>query len=405
MKLTIMMTIYIVGTLLALLLLWLPLRRVMDPEKKHPRRVLIPILAVAVLFAFPPIGALLPDGPLCWFFQGWGNTFLGYLMFFFGPLAVAELILLPVRLVHLIRRRNWWTPGRGTTAGLLALLVLFTVGINVTGFHTSHDVKVTRCTLPLETLDQTEPLRVVLVGDLHIGVNSTPQLYRDMVDRINEQEADLVLVAGDIVTSSFGAMGDPAVYTEIFQKIQSRLGVYVVYGNHDVEEPLLGGFTFVGAENALRHPDMPGFLADCGWTLLTDELVRIPERNGLVLAGRRDESRPGDGVTERAALEELLAEVDPEEPVLLLEHEPADLEEMGALGVDLSMSGHTHNGQIFPGNIVSRIKGPQSYGLKAWGDAYALVTSGVGYYGPPIRVGTISEIMVMDIGERLDSEE
>jgi predicted MPP superfamily phosphohydrolase len=70
---------------------------------------------------------------------------------------------------------------------------------------------------------------------------------------------------------------------------------------------------------------------------------------------------------------------------------------MGDLGVDLSLSGHTHDGQIFPGNLISRLRGPQSYGMEQWGSSKAIVTSGVGYYGPPIRVGTISEIVVIDI--------
>ena len=303
-----------------------------------------------------------------------------------------------MRLAYLCAKRKRWRPRRKSSVCLLLALLALSIGINVSGSHTARDVRVTGYTIAKETLGQKEPVRIVLIGDLHIGVNSSPKLYEDMVARINEREPDLVLVAGDIVTSSFGAMEDPDAYAAILRQIRAPCGVYVVYGNHDVEEPLLGGFTFIGAENAHRHPDMPGFLRACGWTLLTDEIVRLPELHGLCLAGRRDETRPGDGVTERAPLARLLADTVPEEPVLLLEHEPADLDGMGELGVDLSVSGHTHDGQIFPGNLFARIKGPQSYGLKPWGDALALVTSGVGYYGPPIRVGTISEIVVIDLG-------
>lgn len=97
------------------------------------------------------------------------------------------------------------------------------------------------------------------------------------------------------------------------------------------------------------------------------------------------------------SLQELLKDADPNKKVLLLEHEPADLDIMGDEGVALAVSGRTHDGQIFPGNILVRIIGPQSYGLKDWGTAKAIVTSGVGYYGPPIRVGTISEIVVIDL--------
>jgi predicted MPP superfamily phosphohydrolase len=142
---------------------------------------------------------------------------------------------------------------------------------------------------------------------------------------------------------------------------------------------------------------MEGWVKDCGWKLLTDEVTRIPELNGLVIAGRRDESRPGEGLMERADLEDLLKDVDPEESILLLQHEPSDLDDLDECGVDLSVSGHTHDGQIFPGNIITRILENQSYGMKDWGEATAIVTSGVGYYGPPIRVCTISEIVVIDL--------
>ncbi len=222
-------------------------------------------------------------------------------------------------------------------------------------------------------------------------------MYEDMVRLINEQEADLVLVAGDIVTSSFGAMGDPERWADVLGGIRSHFGTYVVYGNHDVNEPLLGGFTYVGAENAHRDPAMPGFLEDCGWKLLQDETATVPELGGLCIAGRRDLSRPGDGVKSREDLSVLLAEIDPSAPILLLQHEPAELEALDALGVDLAVGGHTHDGQIFPGNVITRMLAEQSCGKKQWGGCWSVATSGVGYFGPPIRVGTVSEIAVIDI--------
>lgn len=395
-KLIIMIVIYAATEVLGLVLLYGPLKRVVDPDSKYSLRVMVPVIVLGVIFAFPLIGALVPDGPVCWFFQKWGNITIGYLIYFFGTLLVVRLFEFAVRAAGRIRTHKKQTPSRGYCASMLILLLALAVALNITGWKTSHDVRTTFYSVPKETLGQTEPLRIVLIADTHIGVNSSPQLYRDMVDRINEQDPDLVLIAGDIVTSSFGAMRDPDAYAEIMRGINAKYGKYVVYGNHDVEEPLLGGFTYIGAETALRHPQMEQFISDCDWTLLRDEVVKLPELNNLVIAGRRDESRPGDGVKVRAALSELMAGTDPDEPVLLLQHEPADLTELDRYGVDLSVSGHTHDGQIFPGNIISRIKGPQSYGLKNWGNASVVVTSGVGFYGPPIRVMTISEIVVID---------
>ena len=396
MRLISMIILYCVAVGIALAILYGPLRRSIDPQKQHPGRAAVIVLLLAGLLSFPLIGALVPDGPVCWFFQKWGNVFIGYVLYFFSPLIIIWIITLFVRMIHRIRHHEKWNPPRWLSAGVLICLLALTIGLNVWGGQVAHDVKVTKYTIDKSILGQTEPLRIVLIGDLHIGVNSTPQIYRDMVDRINEQKPDVILVAGDIVTSSYGAMSDPDLYAGILSQMKATKGKFVVYGNHDVDEPLLGGFTYAGADNALRNPDMPGFIKACDWTLLTDEVIRLDELNGLYLAGRRDESRPGDGVKERASLEKLLEGTDPSEPIMLLQHEPADLEELSDYGIDFSLSGHTHDGQIFPGNVYGRIKGPQSYGMKQWDSSLAEVTSGVGFYGPPIRVGTISEIVVID---------
>ena len=392
MKLTIMLGLYMAMVAASLALLSRFLRWAFPGRRLWP----VPI-CVTLLYLFPPVGALLPDGPACWFFQRWGNVFMGYLLYFFGALLIVWLGMLPARIAHRRRNRMPWAPARAVAALILAVLALGSVAINVLGWRTAHDVKVNRYEISREQMGQEEPLRIVLIADLHMGVNSTPELYREMTERINEQQPDLVLVAGDLITSSYGAMERPEEYAEALGGIRATYGVYAVYGNHDVDEPLLGGFTYVGAEKALRNPELPRFLERCGWTVLTDEAVTVPELGGLTIVGRRDLARPGDGVRERASLEELLSGIDRAAPVILVEHEPAELEKLSGLGVDLSLSGHTHDGQIFPGNLLVRMLSPQACGKRQWGDTTVVVTSGVGYYGPPIRVGTDSEIVVIDV--------
>ena len=397
MRLAIMLCIYSVISAAGLLLLRGPLKRVLGDGKASRFFGKLIFAVLLVMIAFPVAGGLVPFGPACFFFQKWGNIFIGFFIYFFGCLLIVRTLLLPVHLVHRIRKHSAWKPSRAASSALVFGLLALSVFTNVLGYRTARDVRVTNYTLPKETLGQTESRRIILIGDLHIGVNSGTQLYRDTVDLINEQDADLILIAGDILTSTYEGMGDPEACASILSEMQSSSGNYVVYGNHDVEEPLLGGFSTIGPENAVRHPEMEGFLKKCGWELLTDEVVSLPGWNGLYLAGRRDESRPGDGVRERMPLKELLTGIDPSSPVLLIQHEPSDLEELDSLGIDLSVSGHTHDGQIFPGNIISRMFVPLTYGLESYGKSLALVTSGIGFYGPPIRVGTISEIVVIDL--------
>lgn len=395
MRLAIMIAIYMAIVIVAMVILGSLTKNLQLKKSSRDMITFISLFAFFVMAMFPLIGAVVHDGPVCWFFQKWGNIFMGLFMFFFMTLAAVAIIELIIWIVRRASKKKGGVP-HGAAAMLIIPLIV-TVAVNLAGSQTAHDVKVTNYSIEKEKLGLTEPARIVLFADTHIGVNSTPKIYEDMVDRINEQDADLVVVAGDLVTSSFGAMRDPEIYASIMRGIESKYGVYAVYGNHDVDEPLLGGFTYAGKENAKRNPAMEGWVSDCGWKLLTDDVMRIPELNGLVIAGRRDESRPGEGFDERAPLSDLLKETDPDDSILLLQHEPSDLYELDEYGVDLSVSGHTHDGQIFPGNIITKILTEQSYGMENWGDAIAVVTSGVGYYGPPIRVCTISEIVVIDL--------
>lgn len=390
-----MIAIYMAIVIVAMVILGSVTKNLQLKKSSRDMITFISLFAFFVMAMFPLIGAVVHDGPVCWFFQKWGNIFMGLFMFFFMTLAAVAIIELIIWTVRSASKKKGGVP-HGAAAMLIIPLIV-TVAVNLAGSQTAHDVKVTNYSIEKEKLGLTEPARIVLFADTHIGVNSTPKIYEDMVDRINEQDADLVVVAGDLVTSSFGAMRDPETYASIMRGIESKYGVYAVYGNHDVDEPLLGGFTYAGKENAKRNPAMEGWVNDCGWKLLTDDVTRIPELNGLVIAGRRDESRPGEGFDERAPLSDLLKETDPDDSILLLQHEPSDLYELDEYGVDLSVSGHTHDGQIFPGNIITKILTEQSYGMENWGDAIAVVTSGVGYYGPPIRVCTISEIVVIDL--------
>lgn len=395
MRLAIMIAIYMAIVIVAMVILGSVTKNLQLKKSSRDMITFISLFAFFIMAMFPLIGAVVHDGPVCWFFQKWGNIFMGLFMFFFMTLAAVAIIELIIWTVRRASKKKGGVP-HGAAAMLIIPLIV-TVVVNLAGSQTAHDVKVTNYSIEKEKLGLTEPARIVLFADTHIGVNSTPKIYEDMVDRINEQDADLVVVAGDLVTSSFGAMRDPETYASIMRGIESKYGVYAVYGNHDVDEPLLGGFTYAGKENAKRNPAMEGWVSDCGWKLLTDDVTRIPELNDLVIAGRRDESRPGEGLDERAPLSDLLKDTDPDDSILLLQHEHSDLYELDEYGVDLSVSGHTHDGQIFPGNIITKILTEQSYGMENWGDAIAVVTSGVGYYGPPIRVCTISEIVVIDL--------
>lgn len=171
--------------------------------------------------------------------------------------------------------------------------------------------------------------------------------------------------------------------------------MYAVYGNQDVEETLFGGFPISPISEAFRSPEMEQFFDDCGFITLTDEIVTLD--NGIQIAGRIDGEKAGDGTTNRMSASELLANADKRRPILVLQHEPKDFENLKPAGADAAFCGHTHAGQLFPGNYVIPLFNENVWGYENVFGLDTFVTSGVGYYGPPMRVGTDSEVMVIQI--------
>ena len=191
------------------------------------------------------------------------------------------------------------------------------------------------------------------------------------------------------------ALDDPEKLAEILRGIRSKYGVYACYGNHDIQEKILAGFTFGSKEKKESTPEMDEFLEKAGITLLRDEYVLIDD--SFYLYGRPDYERPGRGIDKRKTPQEITEGMDVSLPVLVIDHEPRELQELADTGVDVDLCGHTHDGQVFPGNIVIRFFWENPCGYLKKGNMHNIVTSGVGLFGPNMRVGTKSEICDVSI--------
>ena len=179
MRLTIMILIYLFAVLLALSILYGPLRKALDSEHRRAAGTIIVSVILGVLFLFPLIGALVPDGPACWFFQKWGNIIAGYMIYLFSMLLVVRIVEGVVRLRRRHRTGEKQPISRQYAIAVLAVLFIGAAAINVFGSSAAHDIKTTFYELPRETLGQKEPLRVVLIADTHIGVNTTPDFSEE----------------------------------------------------------------------------------------------------------------------------------------------------------------------------------------------------------------------------------
>ena len=177
---------------------------------------------------------------------------------------------------------------------------------------------------------------------------------------------------------------------ETLRGIRSKYGVYACYGNHDIEEPVLAGFTFRQGEKKESDPRMDAFLKEANITLLHDEGTLIDGK--FYLYGRPDAHRPGRGVEVRKTPGEITAEMDKSKPIIVLDHQPKELQALADAGVDLDLCGHTHDGQMFPGNLTIKLMWENACGYLQKGKMHNIVTSGVGLFGPNMRVGTKAEI-------------
>ena len=355
------------------------------------RRVWLPLYILLSLV--PVAGAFLPDGPLRFALQAAGNIWLGFYLYY-GWFLI--MLMIPAEIVRRVRG------GRGGALHGAALCLSLAVSSCFVGYGLVHAQRtvVTRQEVAIrksagDPAAEQKEMRLALVGDFHLGVNSKLPTTRRMVELINAEEPDAVLIAGDVFTSSYRGLKNPAPYAEALRGIRAKYGVYAVYGNHDVEETLFGGFPVSPVSEAFRTPEMEAFFRDSGFTVLADEGTLLGE--DVQLYGRLDLDKSGDGTSDHLAPAELLASADPEKPILILQHEPKDFRALAEAGADLALCGHTHNGQIFPGNLVIPFFNENAYGYVFVDGLHTLVTAGVGYYGPPLRIGTDSEVMIVTL--------
>lgn len=324
-----------------------------------------------------------------------GNYWLGvvqYILLFVIWFDLIRIILLKWKLINekIIHARK--------TFILVGILCFLVVGAFST-YGVIHAKKIVVNSYQVQIdkkVDKFSNLKVALVSDLHFGYNSSLSHVKKMVKLINESDPDVVVIAGDIFDNSYEAIYKPDKIIQEIKKIKTKYGVYAVYGNHDIDEKILAGFTFSWKKNKnLNDPRMTSFLEKANIKLLRDESLLIDD--SFYLVGRIDYHKYGMKVEKRKTIEELVSSFDKSKPIILIDHEPYELEEIAKVGVDLDLSGHTHNGQMFPSNVFIKFIWKNPHGLLKVDNMYSAVTSGVGVYGPNMRVGTTAEVMVLDL--------
>ena len=315
-----------------------------------------------------------------------GGYWLGAFVFLLQLFLLADLVLLLAGGTGLIP--GYVLPTTRFYAG--AAVVLLTAATSAYGCYNASRIKHVSYDIKLNSAPAKE-IKIVFIADLHLGEMHSERHLKKIVEGINSQTPDIVCLVGDIFNDDFNAIRRPEKAMALFRSIDAAYGVYACLGNHD------------GNRRGTLN-EMMNFLENSGVELLNDVHTVIDET--IVLIGRLDASPIGGfGDMARKDFSEIISGVDTTLPAVVIDHNPANIGEYGG-EVSLILSGHTHRGQLFPFNLLTRSLFTVDYGhyRKDPLSPHVIVTQGVSTWMMPMRVGTSNEIVSVIIAGNLFSE-
>lgn len=357
-------------------------------------RFKVPFAVVYLFMALSPVIAfLLPKSAVAIVIRRISTYWIGIMLYSLLYVVLFDLLRLIAKHTKL---KNTLLFSRGSVISIGSVIVACAVATCLYGIFNARNIKVNEYSVTVnKSCGSDKHLKAVLVADLHMGYAIGVDHITNMVEKINQQDADIVIIAGDIFDNSYDGMDDPEGIKAQLRSIKSKYGVYAVYGNHDIDEKILMGFTFDWGGKQLHNEKMTNFMKECNIKLINDESVLINDE--FYLVGRRDTDKPGTEDGTRAEISELTKDLDKTKPIFVLSHEPDELQKTADAGADIDFSGHTHDGQLFPGNLTIGLFWENPCGMIKKDNMYSIVTSGVGVYGTFMRVGTDAEICSVDI--------
>lgn len=298
-----------------------------------------------------------------------GSCWMAVLFYLFLLLPIADLAALILHLASV--DASTYVPVLGTIVSIAILLIVIQGVWNAW----TPIVRTYEITIPKATGDLQE-LQVAVASDLHLGALVRKSYLNVLVRRMNAMKPDLILLPGDVLDDSL----EPFIrqnMADSMKQLKARFGVYAVLGNHEY----FGGHI----QDYVRR------MKEIGIEVLLDRVVRVADH--FYIAGRKDKTAERSTSEGRLSHEALLAETDKALPILMMDHQPFGYDLAAASGVDVLLSGHTHRGQMAPNFLITRRLFELDWGYKQKGNMHAIVSSGYGTWGPPIRIGSRSEII------------
>jgi len=304
-----------------------------------------------------------------------GSFWLALMLYFILSLLIIDLLRIINHFIPFFPAWIYTDYARTKLLLMLVITILVTLVVSA-GYINARNPRIKSLSLTIDkTVEGEKTLNIVMASDIHMGTLIAKRKTNKLVESINELNPDVVLFAGDVVDEDLA----PVIMNNLganLIRIKSRYGVYAIPGNHEY----IGG-----AEPAIRY------LQEHGVKVLRDTSVIIDNR--IILVGRDDRDKPRFTGKTRMDFSSLMKSVDRSKPVILLDHQPFNLEKSVKEGVDLQLSGHTHHGQLWPLNYITSAIYEVSTGYRKIGNTHFYVSTGFGTWGPPIRLGNRPELV------------
>jgi len=308
-----------------------------------------------------------------------GSFWLAAMLYFFLALVLFDL----VRVVHhffpfypAFVTENYEKIKSGLFYGTVVVVLITIVAGHI---NTLHPVVVQKNIHIPKEANGRKQLRAVMMSDIHLGTLIGNGHFEKIVQEVEKLQPEIIFLAGDVLDEDL----EPVLRQNIgetLKRLKAPLGVYAVMGNHEY----IGG-----AEPAYEY------LKNHGLQIVRDSVVRIDD--SFYLIGREDRDKKRFSGRERLDLDELVGKADDSFPLILMDHQPYYLEQAANLGVDLQLSGHTHHGQLWPLNYITSAIYTISRGYGKIDQMHVYVSNGIGTWGPPVRVGSRPEIVLLNI--------
>ena len=302
-------------------------------------------------------------------------------------LAAFFYFLMATLVIDIFRLANFIVPffpevfkTQGFRLWLFKGVVGLVIVLIITGFINSLLPRIKQLDITInKKVEGLDHVKIAFVSDIHLGTIIGPRRTNNIVNRINALNPDLILLGGDVVDEDLA----PVIRNNLgdsLMKLKALLGVVGITGNHEY----IGG-----AEKAVKYLEAHGI------TMLRDSSILIDDK--FYIVGREDRDKPRFSGRNRKEIEQLLTGIDKTKPLILLDHQPFELDIKESLGIDLTLSGHTHHGQLWPLNYLTNAIYEVSWGYKKKGNTHVYVSSGVGGWGPPVRIGNRPEIVLINL--------